>query len=833
MKPTLAVFWLAVLFGFVLSSPAAEFDRSAFDRAVQSLESYHYGADKPDLNQLERFIAAAAGNEVLRLEVEQGLLRALAGASTDDAKRFICRLLRTIGTAKSVPALESLLDDQELSHMALFALGRIEGSDPRQALLRTLKSASRETRVGIINTLALRADREVVPVLIPLLDSDDPIVVIAVVRALGRMGQEGAVAVMQAKRQAAGDDLRRELDDALLASAERFAAEGQPRAAARIYRSYYARGESEDLRRAGLVGMVAVRPQRAAQVLTEAVESTDATLRRHAIALLAHLDSLDATSVLLELFGSGDAERQELVVRALAERSDPSALPTLIEATTHSEERVRSAGYEGLGRLNDVSALIPLAKAACTARGREKQLARANLVSLRGSNVDQALLRGLDEEDVSTRLELVWAIGQRGQASALPSLYQIAQNEPDRSVRDEAILGLGRVAKPAELPKLVALAVAPKEAEDRSSVERAILMVFAKTDNSDDQARPVLEALSDAPDSAAPVLLGLLSRPATADALAAVRRAIDSDVIEVRDAGIRTLGDWPTAEPVGDLYEIASTTSNATLRALALRSYVRMAPLSDDPTTVLVRALKMAKNNNETKLVLGGLGQCDTLEALKLVEQTVKVEALKPEAQQAVVQVASQYCWQDPDRAKESLERVIETGVTDAVRKQARDALRRMEEYGDTLNAWRGCGPFTLQDVNDGRSVFDTPFAPEKDPDADDLRWISVKATFEGDRRINLEATFGRVDYCSAYLRTFVVSPREQELRIEWAVDDYLKGWINGEPIEDRKLTLRQGVNTFMLKVGDHGGGWNFNCRLLSLDGRPAEGLRYVLSPMP
>jgi hypothetical protein len=25
----------------------------------------------------------------------------------------------------------------------------------------------------------------------------------------------------------------------------------------------------------------------------------------------------------------------------------------------------------------------------------------------------------------------------------------------------------------------------------------------------------------------------------------------------------------------------------------------------------------------------------------------------------------------------------------------------------------------------------------------------------------------------------------------------------------------------------------NFNCRLLSLDGRPAEGLRYVLRPMP
>ena len=413
-------------------------------------------------------------------------------------------------------------------------------------------------------------------------------------------------------------------------------------------------------------------------------------------------------------------------------------------------------------------------------------------------------------------------------SAAFSALYRIAQDEPDPSVRTEAIVALGSLAIPSDLPRLVALMVSPKDTEDRASVERAVLMVFGKVDDPNAQARPVLEALENAPDGAKPGLIGLLSRPATAGALAAVRSAMESGPVEVRDAAIRTLGDWPTAEPIGDLYRIAVESPDAARRALALRSYVRMASLREDSTAVSARALKIAKDENETRLVLSGLGQCDTLEALEMAERYLDVEVLKAEAQLAVVQVAGQYGWQDPGRARESLNRVTELTGNDAVRRQARDAVRRMEEYHDTINAWLGCGPFKLEDVHDGRKVFDTPFAPETDPGAVDLRWVTVRSIFEGDRRINLEDTFGREDYCSAYVRTFVISPRRQAARIEWSVDDYLKGWLNGQLIEGREVTLQEGANTLMLKVGDHGGGWNFNCRLLTPEGHPMEGLRYA-----
>ena len=73
-----------------------------------------------------------------------------------------------------------------------------------------------------------------------------------------------------------------------------------------------------------------------------------------------------------------------------------------------------------------------------------------------------------------------------------------------------------------------------------------------------------------ASDDAKPVLLALLTHPATATALAEVRTAVRSTDPRVSDAAIRALGDWPTADPADDLYRIAAQTSSPSHRRLAL-----------------------------------------------------------------------------------------------------------------------------------------------------------------------------------------------------------------------------------------------------------------------
>ena len=75
-------------------------------------------------------VVTTRNDPAARKELESQLLAVLQGNAPRDAKDFVCRQLRTIGTAASVPALEQLLPDAELSHMARYALERIPSLRP-------------------------------------------------------------------------------------------------------------------------------------------------------------------------------------------------------------------------------------------------------------------------------------------------------------------------------------------------------------------------------------------------------------------------------------------------------------------------------------------------------------------------------------------------------------------------------------------------------------------------------------------------------------------------------------------------------------------------------
>ena len=140
--------------------------------------------------------------------------------------------------------------------------------------------------------------------------------------------------------------------------------------------------------------------------------------------------------------------------------------------------------------------------------------------------------------DNGSRVEIIRAIGQRGTQKSFSTLHKVAKTDADESVRSEAILSMGRIGKATDIETLVQLAVTPREAGDRSSIEKAIVIVFNKIEDENAQADPVIAALKRAPNEAKPVLLSLLTRPATSKALEAVLVSIKSSDSKVSDAAI-------------------------------------------------------------------------------------------------------------------------------------------------------------------------------------------------------------------------------------------------------------------------------------------------------
>jgi len=321
------------------------------DKALKDVVTFEYGKDTGPLVQVERMVVESATDAKLRRAVEQRIIRALDSDSTRDAKSFLCRQLRTIGTARCVPELEKLLTDPELSHMARYALGRIGTPEVGAALHRALKNTSGKIKVGIINTLVEVNYGKALGDFMGLIGDSDKDVAIAAIRATGHFPCNSSVGALRKARRSADKNIQIEIDAALLTSAEVFLANDDKKRSATIYEDFYSGNYPGHLRIAGLRGLAISQGAKAAPLLMDAIKGDDPDLQRSAIEFMTMVKGKDATNTFVSLLPSLSPEAQVLVLGALGARGDTAAARAVTAATRSEHESVRVAALEALGML--------------------------------------------------------------------------------------------------------------------------------------------------------------------------------------------------------------------------------------------------------------------------------------------------------------------------------------------------------------------------------------------------------------------------------------------------------------------------------------------------
>jgi len=165
------------------------------DQAFEALKTYDWGVDRHVLDPIAEAVVKTQHDPATRKEIESKLLAVLQSNAPRDAKDFVCRQLRTMGTAACVPVLEPLLANEELSHMARYALERIADRQADKALERQLGKLSGKLKVGVISSLGTRGQEgtsKPVSSLRRLLNNSDDAVARAAAVALGRIGSVDA-----------------------------------------------------------------------------------------------------------------------------------------------------------------------------------------------------------------------------------------------------------------------------------------------------------------------------------------------------------------------------------------------------------------------------------------------------------------------------------------------------------------------------------------------------------------------------------------------------------------------------------------------------------------
>ncbi len=199
--------------------------------AFEALKTYDYGTDRHVLDPIDEAAVTTLNDPTARAELESRLLAVLQSNAPRDARDYVCRQLRTRGTAASVPALEALLVDPDLSHMARYALERVQDAQASRALERQLRKLHGQLKIGVISSLGTRG--EGVNLLRPLLHDADEGVAGAAAIALGRIASVDAnKALGSAKPRPALAVL---FADASMSCAEKLLANGQIKEAKATY----------------------------------------------------------------------------------------------------------------------------------------------------------------------------------------------------------------------------------------------------------------------------------------------------------------------------------------------------------------------------------------------------------------------------------------------------------------------------------------------------------------------------------------------------------------------------------------------------------------------
>jgi len=618
-------------------------------------------------------------------KADEGKLIAVLQSTDASRKEKVdaCRGLALIGTGKSVPTLASLLGDEELSHMARYALEPIPDPAVDKALLDALGKVKGKPLVGVIGSIGVRRDTEAVQPLAQILMESQagPLVMSAAVRALGNIGTPAAAEVLKAGLDHAPPEGLPDVYEGLFRCAERFAAEGNRGAAIDIYDTLRAQNASHQVRGGALRGAIVTRGNDGVSLLRENLRSSDYILFSAACQAAMEMPGSEVTKTLVAGLDNQPADNQILIIRTLGKRGDDAALPALFGRARSGEKSVRIEAIRTLPEIGSPTAVPTLAALLSDGDDDISQAAQEAIAAIPGREADSAVMAMLNSSEASERLVALELIGRRRMAGSIQTLLKVAA-EADAKVSPTALKRIGELGGPSELPALLDILMKLNASADISAAEQALIAVCTKTSGAPAGAERLVALLPQARPAQKSALMRVLGAIGGKDALNAVKAGTEDSNEQVRDAAIRAMAGWKTADAAPDLLRLAKTTSNQAQKTAALRGYINL--IRDDNLTVgeklqmCRQAAGLIQRNQEKMLLLGVLGTVPSVEALAMAISHLDDSATKDAAGFAVVAICEKIAQQNPDDVKKALNKVLNTTDNKDVTRRARAVLRKI-----------------------------------------------------------------------------------------------------------------------------------------------------------
>jgi len=600
--------------------------------------------------------------------------------ATHKEKVDACRGLALIATDKSIAPLAALLSDKKLSHMARYALEPIKDPAVDETFRDALGKLKGMPLVGVIGSIGVRRDARAVKPLANILMQHDagPEVTDAAVRALGSIGNMAAAEILQTALEHAPSGNRLAIAEGLFRCAEALAADGHRDVAIEIYDQLRELDTPHQVRGGALRGAILSRGSEGIALIREYLRSDDYIMFSAACQTALELPDGNVTRALTASLKQQPTDNKILVIWTLGKRGDPAAIPALSAAANDGEKSVRIAAIKAMPQIGHASAVPVLADLLGATDSEISQAAQEALAAIPGEKADAAVMAMLDSSETAPRLVALELIGRRRMTGSVPALLKAAAG-PDAKVRPAALKRVGELGRPTEFSPLLDLLMQFQARQDLGAAEQALNAVCNKADNPASYSSRLTDRLSKASPAQKGALLRVLGVIGGTNALDAVREAAKDSNAQVRDAAIRVLCSWRTADAAGDLLELARNSTNRSHKTAALRGYISL--VRDDRLPIKEKlamcrqASSLIQRVEEKKLLLGVLSTVPSADALSMAMAHLDDPATRLEASFAAVSISEKIVGQKRGDVADAMQKVLKATKNRNVRNRARKIL--------------------------------------------------------------------------------------------------------------------------------------------------------------
>ncbi len=412
------------------------------------------------------------------------------------------------------------------------------------------------------------------------------------------------------------------------------------------------------------------------QMVVELVSDADRDMRALGLQQIREeVPGEAATKTFAELLPKLSSEGQADLLGALGDRGDAAARDAVLDMLDSKEEPVRAAAILAVGSLGGSGDVALLAEKAAGGGEAEKAAARGALIRLRGDDVNTRLIGTMNDAEAGVQAVLLSVLARRNAKQAIPQVLESAAAS-DAEVRLAALSALRLLAETEHAAELAELVKQARNDAERGKAKLALLAVCTR--GKEACAEAIIAAAEDAEPVGRIALLHALARAGGGDALKTLGDTATGKEVEasVRDEAVRLLSRWPSGEATAVLKQIAEESDVQRHQILAIRGLVRLAAAAKPPELgTLQKLFEAAPRREEKLLVLSGLSNVGTAEALEAVVPLFDGADFPEEAALAAVSIAEKMQGGPKDAVRAAMQKVLAKAKSQLTKDRAQKVI--------------------------------------------------------------------------------------------------------------------------------------------------------------